>query len=129
MGCLRVALFVSKRKKGGNVMKKIIFLQALILTSLIVANPAFAQSADVSKIQSFIQNIIQIFVTLSGLIATGFFVWGGVRYITSSGNPEALDGAKKTIFYSSVGLAIVLGAFVLSNIVTSVSTTAFGAAQ
>ena len=78
-------------------MKKIIFVQAFVLTSLVVATPVFAQSADVSKIQNFIQNIIQIFVTLSGLIATGFFVWGGVRYITSSGNPEALDGAKKTI--------------------------------
>lgn len=110
-------------------MKKIIFVQAFVLTSLVVVTPVFAQSADVSKIQNFIQNIIQIFVTLSGLIATGFFVWGGVRYITSSGNPEALDGAKKTILYSSIGLAIVLGAFVLSNIVTSVSTTAFGAAQ
>jgi TRAP-type C4-dicarboxylate transport system permease small subunit len=110
-------------------MKKAIFIQAFILTGLVVATPVFAQSADVSKIQNFIQNIIQIFVTLSGLIATGFFVWGGVRYITSSGNPEALDGAKKTILYSSIGLAIVLGAFVLSNIVTSVSTTAFGAAQ
>ena len=110
-------------------MKKIIFVQAFVLTSLVVATPVFAQSADVSKIQNFIQNIIKNIVTLSGLIATGFFVWGGVRYITSSGNPEALDGAKKTILYSSIGLAIVLGAFVLSNIVTSVSTTAFGAAQ
>lgn len=108
-------------------MKKVIFVQALIITSLFVATPVFAQTADVSKVQNFIQNIIQVFVTLSGLIATGFFVWGGVRYITSSGSPEALDGAKKTIFYSSVGLAIVLGAFVLSNIVTGLATTAFGA--
>lgn len=107
-------------------MKKAIFVQALILTSLFVATPAFAQTADVSKVQNFIQNIIQVFVTLSGLIAAGFFAWGGVRYITSSGNPEALDGAKKTIFYSSVGLAIVLGAFVLSNIVTGLATSAFG---
>lgn len=110
-------------------MKRIIIVQSIFLTSLFVVTPVFAQSADVSKIQNFIQNIIQIFVTLSGLIATGFFVWGGVRYITSSGSPEALDSAKKTIFYSSVGLAIVLGAFVLSNIVSSVATTAFGAGQ
>ena len=108
-------------------MKKIILTQAFILTGLFVATPVFAQSADVSKIENFIQNIIQVFVTLSGLIATGFFVWGGVRYITSSGNPEALDGAKKTIFFSSVGLAIVLGAFVLSNIVSGLATSAFGA--
>lgn len=107
-------------------MKKLITLQSLIITSLIVVSPVLAASADVSRIQNFIQSIIQIFVTLSGLVATGFFVWGGVRYITSSGNPEALDGAKKTILYSSVGLAIVLAAFVLSSIVTQVATSAFG---
>lgn len=110
-------------------MKKVIVIQALILTSLMVATPVFAQTADVSKIQNFIKGIIQIFVTLSGLIATGFFVWGGVGYITSSGNPEALDRSKKTIMYSSVGLAIVLGAFVLSTIVTDLATTAFGASN
>lgn len=108
-------------------MKKLIVLQSIFVTSLIVATPVFAQSADVSKIQNFIQSIIQILVTLSGLVATGFFVWGGVGYITSSGNPESLDRSKKTILYSSVGLAIVLGAFVISNIVTQVATGAFGA--
>lgn len=110
-------------------MKKLIILQALIVTSLVVAAPVFAQSADVSRVQNFIQNVIQIFVTLSGLVATGFLVWGGFGYITSSGNPEALDRSKKTLLYSSVGLAIVLGAFVLSNIVTQLATDAFGAAQ
>ncbi len=110
-------------------MKKLIVLQSLFVTSLIVAAPAFAQSADVSKIQTFIQSIIQILVTLSGLVATGFFVWGGVGYITSSGNPESLDRSKKTILYSSIGLAIVLGAFVISNIVTQVATGAFGTAH
>lgn len=110
-------------------MKKLIFLQSVFITFLIVASPVFAQSADVSKVQNFIQNVIQIFVTLSGLVATGFFVWGGIGYITSSGNPEALDRSKKTILFSSIGLAIVLGAFVLSRIVTQLATTAFGASQ
>ncbi|MEX0616638.1 MAG: TrbC/VirB2 family protein [Candidatus Woykebacteria bacterium] len=107
-------------------MKKLIVLQSLFVTSLIVAAPAFAQSADVSKISNFIQNIITILVTLSGFVATGFFVWGGFSYITSTGNPESLDRSKKTIFYSAIGLAIVLGAFVISNIVTQVATGAFG---
>lgn len=110
-------------------MKKTIIFNSLVLTALIVASPVFAQSADVSKIQSFIKNIIQVLVTLSGLVAAGFFVFGGFKYITSSGNPEALDGAKKTIWYSALGLAITLGAYVLMNIVTQVATTAFGTAQ
>lgn len=109
--------------------KKLIILQALILTSLIVASPVFAQAADVSRIENFIKNVIQIFVTLAGLTATGFFVFGGFRYVTSSGNPVALDSAKKTVIYSGIGLALVLAAYVLSNIVTQVATGAFGGAQ
>lgn len=109
-------------------MKKIVFIQTFIFAFFLLASPVFAQSADVSKIENFIKNITQVLVTLAGVSATGFFVWGGFRYITSSGNPEQLDGAKKTILYSAIGLAIALGAFVLSNIVTQLATTAFGGA-
>lgn len=110
-------------------MKKFIVLQSLLLTSLIVASPVYAQTAGVTQIENFIKSIIQILVTLAGITATGFFVWGGFRYITSSGSPEQLEGAKKTILYSAVGLAIALGAFVFSNIVTELATTAFGATK
>lgn len=110
-------------------MKKLIILQSLILTALIVASPVLAQSADVGRIENFIKNIIQVLVTLAGITSTGFFVWGGFRYITSTGSPEQLDGAKKTILYSAVGLAIALGAFVFSNIVSDLATAAFGAGQ
>lgn len=107
-------------------MKKIIVLFSTFLSFLLLASPALAASADVTKIQTFIQGVIQVLVTLAGLIAAGFFVWGGIGYITSSGNPESLDRSKKTILYSAIGLAIVLGAFVLSNIVTQLATGAFG---
>lgn len=107
-------------------MKKIIFLQALGLAFLILASPAYAQAADVDKVQTFIQSVIQVLVTLSGLIAAGFFVWGGIGYITSSGNPEVLEKSKKTIMYSAIGLTLVLGAFVISNIVSQLAGSAFG---
>ncbi len=109
--------------------KKIIVTSSLAIAALIFASPAFAASADVTKIETFIKSIIQILVTLAGLISAGFFVWGGVGYITSSGNPETLDRSKKTILYSAIGLAVVLGAFVLTNIVSDLATGAFGAAQ
>lgn len=110
-------------------MKKYLLLQSFILTSLIIASPVYAQSADIARVETFIKSIIQMLVTLAGVTATGFFVWGGFRYITSSGSPEQLEGAKKTILYSAIGLAIALGAFVLSNIVTSLATSAFGSGR
>lgn len=90
------------------------------------ATPVLADSGDLTKVQTFIQNVIQVLVTFSGLIAAGFFVMGGIGYITSSGNPEHLDKSKKTIVYSGIGLAVALGAFVLSNVVTDIAVAAFG---
>ena len=107
-------------------MKKTIVFSSTLLSFLLLAMPVLATSADVSKIQTFIQSVIQVLVTLAGLISAGFFVWGGIGYITSSGDPEKLDRAKKTIVYSAIGLVIVLGAFVLSTIVTQLATGAFG---
>lgn len=110
-------------------MKKLIFLQALFFTSLFCASSVLAQSGDVDKIENFIKSIIQVLVTLAGLISAGFFVWGGVGYITSFGNPETLERSKRTILYSGVGLAIVLGAFVLTNVVSDLATGAFGSTE
>ena len=109
--------------------KKYIAFSSLAITALIFASPVYAASADVTKIETFIKSIIQVLVTIAGLISAGFFVWGGVGYITSSGNPETLDRSKKTILYSAIGLAVVLGAFILTNIVSDLATGAFGAAQ
>ena len=110
-------------------MKKFIILPSIALTILAVATPVYAATADVSQVQTFIQSIISILVTLATLVSAGFFVWGGFGYITSSGNPEQLDRAKSTIKYSAVGLAIVLAAFMLSNLVTQLATGAFGASH
>lgn len=107
-------------------MKKLMIFSSAFFFFLLLASPALAASADVSKIQTFIQSVIQVLVTLAGLISAGFFVWGGIGYITSSGDPEKLDRSKKTIVYSAIGLVIVLGAFMLSTIVTQLATGAFG---
>lgn len=93
---------------------------------LVLAHPVFAATAGVSNVESFIKSVITLLAGLAGLVATGFLVVGGFSYITSSGNPEHLDRAKRTIMFSMLGLAITIGAFVISNIVTSLATNAFG---
>src|SRR5580658_4368215 len=108
--------------------KKLQVIVSLIIigTPWILSGSVLAASADVGQIESFIQSVIQAIAGLAGLVATGFFVVGGFRYITSSGNPEHLERAKRTIMFSATGLAITIAAFVLSNIVTSLATSAFG---
>lgn len=107
-------------------MKKTIIFSTTFFSFLLLAVPVLAADGDVSKVETFIQSVIKVLVTIAGLVSAGFFVWGGIGYITSSGNPESLDRAKKTILYSAIGLAIVLGSYVLSNIVTQLATGSFG---
>ena len=105
---------------------KIVALIVAIGAPLLLAPPVFAATGDAAQVENFIRSVIQLIAGLAGLIATGFFVVGGFTYITSSGNPEKLDQAKRTLFYSATGLAIVIAAFVVSNIVTTLATKAFG---
>jgi hypothetical protein len=105
---------------------QIVTLIVAVAIPLLLAPPAFAASADVTQVDNFIRNVIKVIAGLAGLVATGFFVIGGFSYITSSGNPEHLDKAKRTLLWSSIGLAIVIAAFVLSNIVATIATDAFG---
>ncbi|MGB3945647.1 MAG: TrbC/VirB2 family protein [Candidatus Saccharimonadales bacterium] len=105
---------------------KIVGLIVAIGTPIILSSPAFAATGDVAQVESFIRNVIKVIAGLAGLIATGFFVVGGFTYITSSGNPEKLDQAKRTLFYSAIGLAIVIGAFVLADIISKIAADAFG---
>ncbi len=110
-----------------NKSIQIIAITVMIGLPLILTDTALAQSAGgVGQVENFIRNVIQVIAGLAGLIATGFFVVGGFGYITSSGNPETLEKSKRTLIFSGLGLAITIGAFVLSNIVTGLATNAFG---
>lgn len=105
---------------------KIVGLIVAIGAPIILSSPAFAQGGDIQQVETFIRNVITAISGLAGLVATGFLVIGGFTYITSSGNPEQLDKAKRTITWAAIGLAIVIAAFVLANIVTTLATQSFG---
>lgn len=109
--------------------RKTNFIVALVVVvgaPFVLAHPALAADGNVAQVQDFIRNVIKVIAGLAGLVATGFFVAGGFTYITSSGNPEQLDKAKRTLTWSAIGLAIVIAAFVLANIVTTIATQSFG---
>jgi TRAP-type C4-dicarboxylate transport system permease small subunit len=99
-----------------------------LAVSIFVAHPALADSssASVDQVQTFIQSVIKVIAGLSGLVATAFFVIGGYQYMTSSGNPQHMERAKRTLVHAAVGLTIVIAAFVIASIITDLATSAFG---
>jgi hypothetical protein len=62
-----------------------------------------------------ISRIINIILGFLGLIALILFIVGGFQWMTSGGNEEKTGGAKKLMVSAIIGLAIVLGAAVIST--------------
>lgn len=93
---------------------------------IIGAPPAYAQSEGVNQVVGFIQSIINVGSAVVGSIAALIFLIGGYIFITSMGDAGRLDTAKRTMLYSCIGLAIVIGAFVISNTMTGLATNSLG---
>ena len=53
-------------------------------------------------------NILEILIQITGYVAVGYVIWGGIKYIKSQGEPSGISEAKNTIIYALVGLVIAL---------------------
>lgn len=76
-----------------------------------------------------ILRVINWSLTLAAVIALGFIVYGGFRYITSRGEERDVEGAKRTITFAVIGLVVLGIAAVLVNfVITAVLSPAGGGA-
>lgn len=64
------------------------------------------------KLPDLIHNLINILLYIVGVAAVVMMIIGGIRYIVSGGDQQAVTNAKNTILYSIVGLVIAMLAFV-----------------
>ncbi|HMI09949.1 MAG TPA: pilin [Candidatus Saccharimonadales bacterium] len=70
---------------------------------------ADAQAAS-ETLKSSISPLFSTMITIAAVLCILFVVFGGYYYMTSSGNPEKLERAKKTLRNAFIGVVVVLGA-------------------
>lgn len=64
-----------------------------------------------------VQSIINAALLLAAVIAVAYLIIGGYKYVTSSGNAEAVEAAKSTIMNAIIGLVIIFAAYVIIDFV------------
>ena len=101
-------------------------LSLVLFTPSAMAQTATSSGDGLTQIGSFLRSVVRALSGLAGLVATCFFVLGGLSYITSAGNPIALERAKRTLLFASFGLVITIAAFALSDAISNLATQAFG---
>ena len=58
-------------------------------------------------------NIINVVLSFVGLIAVGVIIYGGILYVTSTGDSAKIHKAKNCILYGVVGLVVAIMAFAI----------------
>ena len=62
---------------------------------------------------------VQWIIGVAGIVSAIFIVYGGISYMTSSGDPSKIQRAKSMITYALIGLAVVALAQIITAFVTN----------
>lgn len=84
----------------------------------------YAFAATSSAITDYTNSTVQFLTIIASAAAIFFLVKGGYLYMTSSGKPEALENAKKTIKNALIGLILVIAASFIVSSLTGIFSTA-----
>lgn len=95
--------------------KILVGIWTTVFLLFISCSPVSAQSTN-PEILSYTKDTLQIITLVASVSVVFFIIKAGYLYISSSGKPEAIESAKKTIKNALIGLLLVLCA----NVVTSV---------
>lgn len=66
---------------------------------------------------SIIGFVVTIAFIIAVLIALGFLIWGGIKWITSGGDKSGVEAARNQIIAAIIGLIIVFLAFFILNLI------------
>ncbi len=77
-------------------------------------------------IRLIIAKIIRIALSLLGIIAVGLIMYAGFTWMTSGGNEEKIGTAKKTLINATIGLAIIMSAFAITQFILNALANATG---
>ena len=110
-------------KRNNKTMQKI----TLLLFSYLVPTTVFAQKlTNPLKAKSFeglFRDILSnVIIPVTALIGVVFIIYAGFKFVTSQGNPEKLKEAKKRLLYVLIGVAIIITAEVILDLLLNTLT-------
>ena len=74
--------------------------------------------AQLSQLETVYESVITSLLALGGIVLLLMLLTGGFKYLTSGGDPKAVEGAQKTLTYAIGGLVLLAGSFMILNIIS-----------
>lgn len=79
-------------------------------------NPGTGRKIGYGTINEFIGNAIQLIFIIGIIMVLVMLIWGGVEWIMSGGEKDAIGKARGKILNALVGLAILAVAFAIAQV-------------
>ena len=101
------------------MLKNPIYAVATSTSSLVTPFVAMALPVDCAGFLIMLSNLAATFAAFIGGIAVIMILYGAFQFLTAGGDAEKVKGARGTVTYAIIGVAIALLAFNLPAIVQS----------
>lgn len=99
-------------------MKKIIYSLILLWPASVWA-VSLENPLQASSIPLLIGNVIKGILGVVGALALFFLVWGGMMWMTSTGNSQRIQKGKETIVWAIMGLVAIFVSYAVLRLVLS----------
>lgn len=76
---------------------------------------------QLSDLTGIFENAVGAILSLAGIVLFVLLITGGIKYITSGGDPKAVEGAKKTITYAIGGLLVILLSYLILVLIENIT--------
>ncbi len=86
-------------------------------TCLFAGTGTNAAGSVCTAADSIFSKVANVLIFIIGAVAVIMLIIGGLRYVLSSGNSSAVEGAKNTILYAIIGIVVASLAFAAVNFV------------
>lgn len=76
---------------------------------------------SLNELEGFLGNVVGILLGVAAIALFIMLVSGGFKYLTSGGDPKAVEGAKKTLTYAIAGVILTALSFIILKIIESLT--------
>ena len=95
-------------------------------TDLTTVGGSIGADATSNTLPELIGNVIQVLLSVLGIIFVVLVVYAGFLYLTSMGDPDKVKKAKNLLTQSIIGLVIIVAAYAVAAFVIDALTQVVG---
>ena len=83
--------------------------------------PGLGGIATISNLSCLFKNVVTYALGFAGIVLFILLLMGGFKYITSGGDPKAVESAQKTLTYAIGGLVLILVSYLILVLITKIT--------